>query len=378
MECGSSKVSSPPTTVPNTPTASALLVAKPAPPVRCSSQPDAGDDHSDGESSSGPSLSDTLHVDGDSDAHSSSPDGDKNVPVYTGVSRSGLNGRWRAQLSTRGRTVHLGTFASAEEAARAWDRAAVQERGKAAVTNFALSDYINADGSVKTEVGLASQPSKSQREDECSRGHKSYRGVYHSGTYGRWKARIVVKGHKIHLGTFASAEDAARAWDLKALEYRGAGTVTNFDPSVYAGGKFAKPREVDDDEEGVDNNEGGDAEIKPSHRVLPSDRKRSRGSSSSPTPSELSDNVTPRTHSNASSSPPAKRKKFPEAQMSPLAAKQKGQWEFLGQEEEGTEGSKPGVARGAGKSTLGGEPSEAERMAFSSLMSLCAAAEAMC
>jgi hypothetical protein len=28
--------------------------------------------------------------------------------------------------------------------------------------------------------------------------------------------------------------------------------------------------------------------------------------------------------------------------MSPLAAKQKGQWEFLGQEEEGTEGSKPG------------------------------------
>jgi len=378
MECVSSKVASPPTTVPNTPTASALLVSKPALLARCASQPHAEDDDSDGESSSGPSSSGSLnHVEGDSDAHSSSPDGDKNVPVYTGVSRSGLNGRWRAQLSTRGRTVHLGTFASAEEAARAWDRAAVQERGKAAVTNFALSDYINADGSVKTEVGSASQPSKSQREDECSRGHKSYRGVYHSGTYGRWKARIVVKGHKIHLGTFASAEDAARAWDLKALEYRGAGTVTNFDPSVYAGGKFAKPREVDDDEEGVDNDEEGDAEIKPSHRVLPSDRKRSRASSSSPTPSELSDNVTPRTHSNASSSPPAKRKKFPEAQMSPLAAKQKAQWGFLGQEEEGTERSKPSVARGAGKSALG-EPNEAERMAFSSLMSLCAAAEAMC
>lgn len=56
--------------------------------------------------------------------------------------------------------------------------------------------------------------------------------------------------------------------------------------------------------------------------------------------------------------------------MSPLAAKQKGQWEFLGQEEEGTEGSKPGVARGAGKSTLGGEPSEAERKAFASLLSI--------
>jgi hypothetical protein len=134
---------------------------------------------------------------------------------------------------------------------------------------------------------------QSQRDDACSRGHKSYCGVYHSGTYGRWKARIVVTGHKIHLGTFASAEDAARALDLKALEFRGAGTLTNFDPSVYAGGKFAKPREVDDDEEGVDNGEEGDAEIKPSHRVLPSDRKRSRGSSSSPTPSELSDSHAP-------------------------------------------------------------------------------------
>jgi hypothetical protein len=32
--------------------------------------------------------------------------------------RSGLNGRYRAQLSTKGKTVHLGTFSTAEEAAR--------------------------------------------------------------------------------------------------------------------------------------------------------------------------------------------------------------------------------------------------------------------
>ena len=66
--------------------------------------------------------------------------------------------------------MHLNSFASAEEAARAWDCAAVQERGKADVTHCALSDYINADGSVTTEVGTASQPSKSQREDEGSLG----------------------------------------------------------------------------------------------------------------------------------------------------------------------------------------------------------------
>jgi len=153
--------------------------------------------------------------------------------VYTGVSRSGLNGRWRAQLSTRGRTVHLGTFATAEEAAKAWDRAAVQERGKAAVTNFSLSDYLNPDGSLKPDVTASANAGKN--EDGSGTGHKTFRGVYHSGTYGRWKARIVVNGQKIHLGTFATAEEAAKAWDLKAIEYRGKGTVTNFDPSDYAG-----------------------------------------------------------------------------------------------------------------------------------------------
>jgi len=152
--------------------------------------------------------------------------------VYTGVSRSGLNGRWRAQLSTRGRTVHLGTFATAEEAAKAWDRAAVQERGKAAVTNFSLSDYLNPDGSLKPDVTASANAGKN--EDGSGTGHKTFRGVYHrlylvearlfeadfyvtSGTYGRWKARIVVNGQKIHLGTFATAEEAAKAWDLKAI-----------------------------------------------------------------------------------------------------------------------------------------------------------------
>uniref|UniRef100_A0A7S4L7C6 AP2/ERF domain-containing protein n=1 Tax=Guillardia theta TaxID=55529 RepID=A0A7S4L7C6_GUITH len=137
------------------------------------------------------------------------------APVYTGVSRSGLNGRWRAQLSTRGRTVHLGTFATAEEAAKAWDRAAVQERGKAAVTNFSLSDYLNPDGSLKPDVTASANAGKN--EDGSGTGHKTFRGVYHSGTYGRWKARIVVNGQKIHLGTFATAEEAAKAWDLKAI-----------------------------------------------------------------------------------------------------------------------------------------------------------------
>ena len=309
-------------------------------------------DESDQES--GASSSDTLVAEEGSGAHDhdahDSVDDDKDIPVYTGVSRSGLNGRWRAQLSTRGRTVHLGTFASAEEAARAWDLAAVQERGKAAVTNFNLAEYINSDGSLKSDAGCASSGVKAQgREDVCpARGHKSFRGVYHSGTYGRWKARIVVKGHKIHLGTFASAEDAARAWDLKALEYRGAGTVTNFDAAMYANGKIAAPREI---EAASDSEEGTDKSA--THEVdRAADRKRSRAADSdSPSPSELSNLSTPRDVTY----PTTKR-----AHLSPKANKAKPQWDCFGQKEEEE-------ARCSSK----------ESMAMASLLSLCAAAEAM-
>jgi hypothetical protein len=106
----------------------------------------------------------------------------------------------------------------------------------------------------------------------------TFRGVYHSGSHGRWKARIVVRptntmlrtktlacacrvvgvasplprrhartrltgaawrllvqvnGRKIHLGTFSTSEEAARAWDRKALQCRGSGTMTNFDQRDY-------------------------------------------------------------------------------------------------------------------------------------------------
>jgi len=364
----SSAGASPSNTVPNTPSLgfSTTTVRTVTPPPALS----VGEaDESDQESSATTSDTDKHVNDVDDDAHSMQED-DKNSPVYTGVSRSGLNGRWRAQLSTRGRTVHLGTFASGPEAARAWDRAAVQERGKAAVTNFALSNYINSDGSIKSDAGTLSQGGKGQRDDENTTnpcGHKSFRGVYHSGTYGRWKARIVVKGHKIHLGTFASAEDAARAWDLKALEYRGAGTVTNFDSCLYSAGKEAAPRGLEDHD---------------SDDFSTGKRNRSNGATS-PCPSELSDLSTPRhagtrVPSDSRAKPSSSKRRKHASPKAHAAAASKGgysaskggrhMWEFLGEEkEEGDEESEV-----QGQST-----NRADGMALSSLLSLCAAAEAM-
>ncbi len=52
-------------------------------------------------------------------------------------------------------------------------------------------------------------------------------GVFHGGN-GRWRAAISHDGKRIYLGYFDTQEDAARAYDKKCKELRGAFAALNF------------------------------------------------------------------------------------------------------------------------------------------------------
>ncbi|CAL8461850.1 g1381 [Coccomyxa elongata] len=63
----------------------------------------------------------------------------KGMSKYRGVSWH--NNKWRAAITHRGKTDHLGSFCTMEEAAKVYDMAALKLKGADARTNFPASNY---------------------------------------------------------------------------------------------------------------------------------------------------------------------------------------------------------------------------------------------
>ncbi|XP_062191007.1 AP2-like ethylene-responsive transcription factor At2g41710 [Phragmites australis] len=68
----------------------------------------------------------------------------RGVSKYRGVARHHHNGRWEARIGRvlGNKYLYLGTYTTQEEAAVAYDIAAIEHRGLNAVTNFNISHYI--------------------------------------------------------------------------------------------------------------------------------------------------------------------------------------------------------------------------------------------
>jgi len=157
---------------------------------------------------------------------------------YRGVTLFRPTGKWRAQISTGGRTTSLGDHDTEEEAARAFDRAAINKSGSNAVTNFGMEEYaseLNDLARMTQSELVASLRTKARRH---GRQTSQYRGVSLLKQTGKWHAQINVGGKQLHLGFFASEELAARAYDRAAIYKHGverAPVTTNFDLTDYAG-----------------------------------------------------------------------------------------------------------------------------------------------
>ncbi|KAG6758682.1 hypothetical protein POTOM_039041 [Populus tomentosa] len=220
----------------------------------------------------------------------------KRSSIYRGVTRHRWTGRFEAHLwdksswnSIQNKKGKQGAYDNEEAAAHTYDLAALKYWGSETTLNFPIETYTKEMEEMQKVTKEEYLASLRRRSSGFSRGVSKYRGVARHHHNGRWEARIGrVYGNKyLYLGTYSTPlslillfvenprslilllakawgipslvqgpmlgfiknivvcilrlehllqdtqEEAAAAYDMAAIQYRGANAVTNFDVSNY-------------------------------------------------------------------------------------------------------------------------------------------------
>jgi hypothetical protein len=92
-----------------------------------------------------------------------------------------------------------------------------------------LVDHVDGDGLNNTRANLRlCTSSQNAANIKAVWGCSRYKGVSPHSASSRWQVILTYMGERIYLGLFDDEEEAARAYDRKALELRGEYAHLNF------------------------------------------------------------------------------------------------------------------------------------------------------
>ncbi|KAG6397534.1 hypothetical protein SASPL_143703 [Salvia splendens] len=167
-------------------------------------------------------------------------DGQEDMKRIYGI--TAVEERAKQGKGVKGLKCDIGGYDKEDKAARAYDLAALKYWGPTATTNFPISNYTKEVEDMKHMTKQEFIASLRRKSSGFSRGASMYRGVTRHHQQGRWQARIGrVAGNKdLYLGTFATEEEAAEAYDIAAIKFRGINAVTNFEMNRYGVEAIAK------------------------------------------------------------------------------------------------------------------------------------------
>ncbi len=82
-------------------------------------------------------------------------------------------------------------------------------------------DYINGNplDNRKTNLRLCSHAENMCNMSKHTDNKSGYKGVFWSKRSNKYQVQIMVRGKKIHLGLFTDLQEAAKAYNIAALEY---------------------------------------------------------------------------------------------------------------------------------------------------------------